>query len=306
LADAVTDAEAFELSPLFADGGRLVVAKDSSQRIQSLEREEVIRLFEAHGVVLFRGFDLPADSLTGVTDPYTETYASDAVRRVERFGPRGEVREVDAGRQFLPLHSEASFGSVWPEIVWFYCSVPSSSGGYTTLCDGVRVWEGLSRKTQAYFVSQPVRYQIAFPTGSPQPGRGREPWPFMRMGVSGEWDRDKGVFHLQVLRYAVNEARNRKLAFANHVLCEDDQIEQMTMADGRAVPSEITAEIEAVEASLTFDVEWQARDLAMIDNRRFLHGRRASAEDDKRDVLQIQTLTASFAYGVNGRSGIER
>ena len=35
-------------------------------------------------------------------------------------------------RNSMGLHSEASFSSVWPEIVWFFCNKPSKKGGETT------------------------------------------------------------------------------------------------------------------------------------------------------------------------------
>ena len=31
-------------------------------------------------------------------------------------------------RNSMGLHSEASFSSVWPEIVWFFCNKPSKEG----------------------------------------------------------------------------------------------------------------------------------------------------------------------------------
>lgn len=48
----------------------------------------------------------------------------------------------------------------------------------------------------------------------------------------------------------------------------------------------------------------QAGDLVMIDNRRFMHGRRAYPANDPRDIVQIQSTRASFPYGATTRSSL--
>ncbi len=39
----------------------------------------------------------------------------------------------------------------------------------------------------------------------------------------------------------------------------------------------------------------------MLDNRRFMHGRRKFNFKEKRDILNIQTARANFAYGSTTR-----
>ena len=42
----------------------------------------------------------------------------------------------------------------------------------------------------------------------------------------------------------------------------------------------------------------------MIDNKRFLHGRKSLKEDDPRDIVIIQSQYASFGYGGTTRRSI--
>ena len=42
----------------------------------------------------------------------------------------------------------------------------------------------------------------------------------------------------------------------------------------------------------------------MIDNKRFMHGRRAVVKDDPRDIVIIQSQYASFGYGSTTRRSI--
>lgn len=288
------------LSDLFEGGGALVTATDPTQRLEAADSDAVIHLFERHGALLFRGFDLPPESLSLVTDIYTESYTPDAIRRPRRFGSK-VIGNVDVGDHEIGLHSEASFGANWPEVLWFYCNVASTRGAYTTVCDGVRLWRSLSRETQRLFLAQPVTYAYPSVIDEKLPGRGRKPWPFQTVGVDGYWDMENGVADLRVSRFAVQEARTRTLCFANHVFTPFTNL-TATWADGAPIAEDVLAEIRNAAKELTYDVRWEARDLLMIDNRRFTHGRRAfDARQDPRDIVQVQTSLASFAWGVTIR-----
>jgi alpha-ketoglutarate-dependent taurine dioxygenase len=73
------------------------------------------------------------------------------------------------------------------------------------------------------------------------------------------------------------------------------------MADGSPITLDVLSEIEGVSNGLTFEHRWQARDLVMLDNFRFMHGRRAYDSSVTRDIVQIQTHRASFGYGSTTR-----
>jgi alpha-ketoglutarate-dependent taurine dioxygenase len=291
------------LCELIDGGGLLVAPESSSGHVQAIDRDEIICLFERHGVMLLRGFDLDTDDLVPFTDRFTQSYTTDAIRRRRRFGHR-QIGDVDPGDGEIGLHSEAAFSPVWPEIIWFYCRAPSTAGAFTTICDGVALWRGLSPDTQARFLAQPVKYRYPSQLGHRSPGRGVQPWPFQAVGTAGLWDRDQGIADLSVVRFAVAESRAGQLCFANHVFMTIEGL-VATMADGSPIPGPVVAEIQQAAAELTCDIRWQARDLLMLDNWRFTHGRRAfDAAGDPRDIVQVQTERASFAYGATLRRAI--
>lgn len=292
------------LSDLFQKGGLLIRPSQGGESVFDLDRGEIISLFEKHGALVFRGFELPPEKIPLLTDRFTESYAGDAVRRAVRFGQK-VIRDVDQGHDDVPLHSEASFAASWPEIVWFYCNVPPAEGGSTTLCDGMRLWQKLPAKMQNAFVAQPLRYEVAIDIGE-SGSHGVEPWPSKSPGTSGQIDWDAGAIRLAILRFAANEARTPgSLCFANHLLAAAEaQIRKVTFTDGTSIPSESLSEIAAIAGKLTFEQPWQPQDLMMIDNMRFMHGRRAYAAGAKRDIVQIQTQRASFAYGSTTRRAL--
>jgi len=296
------------IQPLYEEVGTLVTAHDPSQKITDLETLAVIDLFEKTGMILFRGFDISPQTLPAVTDTYTESYAVDAARRAKRFDQK-IIRDVDVGAHAVLLHSEASFTPAWPELIWFLCMVPAQRDGATTVCDGVKAWQNLSERARNFFLLNPIRYELQVPLGQTKPGRGKRPWLFNTLGAGDATiDWDTGMIHLTQVRPAVTEGRTKNtLCFANHLIIHMDsenQLMKRTLLDGSNIPQDIMEEIHAVTESCTHEIAWQPRDLAMIDNKRLMHGRRAYKAGDKRDIVVIQSARASFGYGVTARKSI--
>ena len=146
------------ISELF-EGGGLVIHKSKNESIFDLLYKEVVALFEMHGVILFRGFNLDGSRLTKFTDLYTNGYSGDALRREKRFNNKN-IRNVDYGYSKVDLHSEASFTPAFPELIWFYCNIPPNNGGETILCDGIKLWDNLSAEIQGVFLGEQIHYQL--------------------------------------------------------------------------------------------------------------------------------------------------
>ncbi len=293
------------LSDLF-DGQGVIITPSMGERLVDLDGDAIISLFELKGVLLFRGFDLEPHHISTVTDRYTERYTPDALRRETRFEQQ-DVHDVDYGTFPVPLHSEASFAPAWSEIVWFYCNVPPREGGATTLCDGIKLWQLLSDEARATFLAEPLRYELELPVGLTKPGEGTEPWTSNMAGVNGYLDWDTGILHLTLLRYALHESRSaQRLCFINHLLTEEPQIKHVTMASGKIISPAIIDEIREKSRSITYEIKWEPRDLLMIDNYRFMHGRCGYEEGMARDIVNVQTLRASFAFGASTRQSIKR
>ena len=146
------------LSKLFEDGG-LIIHQSKIETLSDLQYSEIVSLFEKYGVILFRGFNLKPERVINFTDLYTEKYARDAYRRKNRFDEKN-IHDVDLGNDAHTLHSEGSYSPTYPEIIWFYCNIPPDNGGHTILCDGVKLWKALSSETKAYFLKEPLRFDL--------------------------------------------------------------------------------------------------------------------------------------------------
>ena len=60
----------------------------------------------------------------------------------------------------MPLHSEASYSTSWPEIVWFYCNKAPKKSGQTTLCDGRAIYKNFNLDLKNFFLKNQILYDI--------------------------------------------------------------------------------------------------------------------------------------------------
>ena len=77
-----------------------------------------------------------------------------------------------------------------------------------------------------------------------------------------------------------------RLPFANSILGPSYHYEKprIAFANDEEIPQDIIAEIEKVSAELTEDLDWQDGDVAVVDNTRVMHGRRAIQDADRRKI----------------------
>ena len=279
-----------------------------NRSITSLDFNEVVNKFNKEGCLIFRNFSIDPKSLTNLTDIYSHSYAVDTLRRDSRLGDK-QIKNVDSGNNLIKLHSEASFTTTWPEILWFFCKTPSSKGygGATTICDSIDVWNNLSKETKAFFFKNPIVYNLKIPVlKNRKEGKEKKLWNINHVGASdGYIDWSEGALFFKFTRYAVHESKfPNKFCFSNHLFVDLDcepQILSRTLLDGSNIPIDIYKEINEIADKYTHPFEWQEGDLMMIDNKRYLHGREGFKEGDVRDILSIQTQKASFPYDASWR-----
>ncbi len=53
-------------------------------------------------------------------------------------------------------------------------------------------------------------------------------------------------------------------------------------------------EVQKISKECIIDISWINGDLCMINNQRFMHGRKKIDKNEERDIINIQTLKSSF------------
>ena len=291
-------------------GEGLEINPSINEDIRKLDYNLIVKLFEKSGLILFRDFEIKSSEIVKLTDLYTENYANDALRRKSRMEQK-EVRNVDYGNEEMALHSEASFSPNWPEIIWFFCNEFNTNGrGTTTLCDGIKLWDNLSYETKNFFLLNPIKYKLKIPIGEKKIGKKTKKWFLNYQGAGdGLLDLSKGLLNITQIRFAAHPSRlQSKICFSNHTLYMDTDptIIEWGTIDGNKIPKEILDEANKKSSEITYDLNWKKNDLVMIDNKRFMHGRRSFKKSDKRDIVVIQSSLANFGYGSTTRKRINR
>tara|TARA_B100000963_G_scaffold361760_1_gene399326 strand:- start:10718 stop:11584 length:867 start_codon:yes stop_codon:yes gene_type:complete len=261
------------------------------------EREKIIKLFRKYGIICFTKCNISPLEFFKFTKLFTHEYSIDAARREVRFNNKN-IRNVDSGFHEIPLHSESSFTSTWPKIIWFYCKKISKKSACTTICDGVKLWNELSLNTKKFFQKEQIIFHNKIDIGFNKKNKKKTDWYISSPGAfNAKINWKSGYLEYKLKRSAVNENYSSKhLSFCNHILSIDDekQIINYQLENKKKIPKKIMIEIINKSKKLTYLHQWKEKEFLMIDNKRFLHGRKAINKNDVRDIINIQTLNTNF------------
>ena len=273
----------------------------------------VVHDFQEVGAVLIRRPGTTEEMFVEFGDAFVDCIRHHATGTPERDTVRAEkyLSTVNKGRDSIPLHREASYLPERPDVLLFYCVRPSLVGGQTTLCDGVSLLKALPGAVRFYvedgagaglvwtWTLPPQRWQAWFDTTSSTRVLERiarlseklEPWEY----ASVEFDDDhlKGIFRT---RSVIPTCFGNEVSFCNSVLAYYDRapgphvakhLYGVTLSDGSPFPEDILSTIRILAERLTCEVTWQAGDILMVDNSRWMHGRRPVTDPDRRIFVRL-------------------
>src|SRR5215471_15168281 len=79
------------------------------------------------------------------------------------FSADRTIVEVVGGEADMCLHQELGYVPWSPDVVWFFCRKAPSSGGQTTVCDGIKFAQSLSQSTIRILIDKPILYNHHWP-----------------------------------------------------------------------------------------------------------------------------------------------
>lgn len=277
-----------------------IVAADAGEGVEALNREQVATLYKQHGALLFRGFPFDLEAFRR----FTATYCAGSVfnESPDRLVLDGEhnIQSVNGGVDAFPLHPELSREPWKPDVCFFLCLSPPREAGETTLCDGVEivrrlpaeVREGLAARRLLYVqVASPETLRYWLGTDRPTAGQLAAPPPNCPY-------RFVAAPNGRIMRAFTRPALHRPMftdapAFGNFLLFSRYYLDRPNFPvfdNGKPVPPEWVEAVKAVSDAITAPVPWRAGDLVMIDNTRFMHGRRAIVD------AQDRLIASYFGY----------
>lgn len=246
------------------------------------------------GWALLRGYDVDMAAFSALTAELCSTITFDPARE---FSERN-TQMVDAGLGPIGLHIENGNTPVCPDIVAFYSAKAAFEGSQTTICDGRDVLASMSEAQRARW-SQPMtvsrklpellwkRYLANEHPAISEPEEVTEEHILQFKAAIPNQDFDMHEDGSLTYHITLNPVRPSALSgaagFANAVLGPSHNYEPPVyrLADGSLVSAEEIEELRELAEDSTTEINWQDGDIAVLDNTRIMHGRRAIKDQDR-------------------------
>lgn len=303
---SMTDMQNSEFPGIIPGGGDLAAFLDSN-------KPAVDAALADAGALLFRGFDVPdPHAFDAAVEGYGEpgfTYEdslSNAVRT--NITPRVFTANEAPPTTEIFLHHEMAQTPLYPAKLFFYCEIAPESGGATPLCRSDWVLERIRTDHRSFYdamLTHGVRYTNVMP-GSDDAGSGQgRSWRstlsvqnreaaetrLKDLEYEWEWHDDDSLRATTPVLSAIRDVGAGRTSFFNQLIAafrgwadsRNDPNRSITLGNGAPITAEQMAGPIAIADELTYDLAWQAGDVALVDNFTVMHGRRPF--EGKRRVL---------------------
>jgi alpha-ketoglutarate-dependent taurine dioxygenase len=278
--------------------------------LNTREAQPVRDALKEHGAIVIRAgatlndFESLSDELI---TPMVHHSTSTTVER-DAVNAAGTTATVNKGMDYIPLHREGSYAPGCPDLLMLYCVRPadtSDPGGQTNLCDGVKVLDALPPQIQKFVTNAvlkwswsatPERWRASLGVATPEAALARLNKMTARLPswekLEAEFEGDvlKGVFQTLCV---IPTRWGGKRSFCNSLLIYHyRQATEFypkhqyvpTMSDGSPFPHDMLEEISGYANECTHSTHWQANDILIFDNSRYMHGR-TGFKDTNRQIL---------------------
>ncbi|TDQ16523.1 alpha-ketoglutarate-dependent taurine dioxygenase [Algoriphagus boseongensis] len=205
----------------------------------------------------------------------------------------------------VPLHGELYFqNSNPPDLLWFYCEQPGDWSDSTWYCDGVALFESLSLETQVYlrennfatyhrFHPKSV-WQNLYGIESPAELEKVLATNLVRMRFQAEDESVWTAFDSPIL-----QKKGKQWAFINNILPfgireifhPEETKSYVEFGRDANHKKEMILEIHESANKLTQEIRWEKGMLAIIDNKRTLHGRGKVSNFDRKVYVRMSYWT---------------
>ncbi|MBD2611731.1 MAG: TauD/TfdA family dioxygenase [Nostoc sp. ZfuVER08] len=270
-----------------------IIFNDTGQNIMQLPVSTILENFKSFGLLLFRGFDVNYEQMKVFAEQFDATFINQYNRPIVDLNNQF-ITLVDSGMHYIAPHCENANSPFRPDVVWFCCAVPAAEGGETLFWDGVEVWKAMGRELQQLFIDQKIRYVQKFLASHWQQFLGASATIDdvkkildNMAGISYKINQDESLILEYICSGVIKTKYGNQDAFANSIISEYRNPRAIvTFANGSAIPVKVINEIQKILDDLIGFIPWMSGDLVMIDNSRFLHGRK-SFNDKRRRIVTL-------------------
>lgn len=264
-------------------GRPYAVVTGDGDSLAGLPPEPIEQAFKDHGAVLIRGFPVDLDAFRSVSDRLCSTWVINEATQRRMIDAASNIQSVNTGTQPFSLHSEISRSPWRPDACFFYSIDPPQAGGETTICDGVALAAALPADLTAKLTGRRLLFTRRADAPAIEKWLGvKVPTPNLIQSPPAdcpytfEWS--GGYLTMKFSRPILQKPMFTDApAFANFLMFARDMRQnrlQPSLDDSTIIPDEWVDAIRTVSDGLTAAIAWRPGDLLLLDNSRFMHGRR--------------------------------
>lgn len=271
------------------------IAAERGATLGDVGLPDLIALYKAHGAVLLRGFAPDINAFVALARRLCPTAVMNESPGRVSLDPAGILQSVNLGGDAFPLHPELSREPWKPDAALFACMQPPAQGGETTVCDGVALARALpeavrlgleARRLVHSMPTWPELLEFWLGTSQPDDAALANPPPFCPYSF-------RRVSDDRIAREFSRPALHRPMfadgpAFGNFLLFArfyNGRGDFPLLDDYSPVPEEWLQAIQAEAERQSYPLAWQAGDVLVLDNTRFMHGRRPIADPAERHIV---------------------
>ena len=208
------------------------------------------------------------------------------------------------------LHHEMAQTPVSPSVLFFCCISAAEHGGATPVCRSDQLFEAFKLshpKWTAQLLAKGLRYVTRMPAVSDESsGQGRS-W-YSTLDVSGRHEAEQKLAlmgytftwqsndHLETLSPAlpgVVDLSNGGQSFYHQLIAayrgwpgvRENPTSGVMFGDRTEIPVKLLESLSAMAEDYTTDLQWVDGEIAIVNNKMIMHGRRPYSGDRKRQVL---------------------
>lgn len=261
-------------------------------------------VINAHGFVVFRGYDIKSDN---DFHRFIESFGLDNFKYADSFS--NAVRHNRTERVFTAneappsveifLHHEMAQTLTFPGALFFFCEKAADAGGATPVCRSDLTLKTLERANPDFVAKLRkvgVKYRNSMPSeANLESGQGRSWKDTLTVGSEQEaeeklsalgyrftWLDDGGLSVQTPALAAVDHFGRGKDVFFNQIVAAaagwtvavDDNEPRLCFGDDSPMKQEDLADATNAAYLHTVDLSWQTGDIALLDNLKVMHGRR--------------------------------
>jgi alpha-ketoglutarate-dependent taurine dioxygenase len=210
------------------------------------------------------------------------------------------------------LHNEMAQTPIYPERISLFCEEAADHGGATVICRSDEIYKQLvefDAETTNKLEQVGIKYTTVMPgEDRPESGQGRS-WrstlsvsdvaggeeKLKELGYTWQWLEDGSLKAQTAALPAIRTLNGDRKVFFNQIIAaykgwqgvNEDPSVALCFGDNSFFTKTYLDKVVAISESVSYNIDWQNGDVALVDNNLAMHGRRPYSGETKRKVLVV-------------------